>query len=614
MKIQGHVITIIFCLFALSVSAQELKVKSFEQDASDLSAQTYPRKDNNDTNCALVKVGFGKQGCLFEGGIMGSVENKTGEYWVYMPKGNRFLKVKHLDYSPLMVTFADYGVEKLESNRTYILTISAGEQASSQADAGGNFLALTVNPANAIVVIDGKMLSQESSGEYMPMLSYGEHSYEISAGGYVSKKGVFTINRDDVTKLSAILESSLAAVSVKVATSGAFIYIDKKQVGSDSWSGSLQDGMHLIEVKKDGYRSQQKSIQLTQQQKLSVKFDELVAITGNLSVSYKPIGADIYLDGTKVGQSPKVINSVLIGKHKIDVKQDGYRSNTQNVNVVEDKTQSISGVLEEIPIEASLSVDEKQGLVTLKKIKSSPKKDKIITIPVNDQKISMVYVEGGSFTMGATSEKDDKSNCLPTHQVTLSDYYIGLYEVTQSLWQAVMGSNPSRYQGNKLPVENVSWFDCQDFISKLNSLTGRNFRLPTEAEWEYAARGGNKSNGYTYSGSNNLDKVGWYIGNFHHVNDQSVGSNVGKLSPNELGIYDMSGNVSEWCQDWYGKYSSYPQTNPLGLISGEYRVARGGCGVPNACSASKQCTNFARYGGTPHTCECSRGFRLALSE
>lgn len=187
--------------------------------------------------------------------------------------------------------------------------------------------------------------------------------------------------------------------------------------------------------------------------------------------------------------------------------------------------------------------------------------------------IEMVRVEGGTFTMGATAEQasDAFSDELPTHKVTLSPFLIGKYEVSQTLWLAVMGENPSVNTGINLPVDNVTWNECQTFITKLNELTGKNFRLLTEAEWEYAARGGNKSKGYKYSGSNNLGDVAWYIDNSNNASHA-----MGTKAPNELGIYDMTGNVMEWVSDWKGSYSSGAQTNPTGPDSGTYRVNRGG--------------------------------------
>jgi formylglycine-generating enzyme required for sulfatase activity len=218
---------------------------------------------------------------------------------------------------------------------------------------------------------------------------------------------------------------------------------------------------------------------------------------------------------------------------------------------------------------------------------------------------NMVYVEGGTFTMGATSEQgsDAADDEKPAHQVTLSSFSIGKYEVTQEEWEAVMGSNPSDFKGAKRPVEQVSWEYCQEFIRKLNQLTGKKFRLPTEAEWEYAARGGNRSVGYKYAGSDNLGSVAWY-----EDNSGSETHPVGQKSPNELGLYDMSGNVWEWCQDWYGSYSSSSQTNPTGPNSGSDRVGRGGSWDINAGDCRSSFRNF----DSPSCRYNYLGLRLAL--
>lgn len=227
------------------------------------------------------------------------------------------------------------------------------------------------------------------------------------------------------------------------------------------------------------------------------------------------------------------------------------------------------------------------------------------TLTVNGIKYNMVWVEGGTFRMGATSEQgsDAYSDEKPAHSVTLSGYYIGKTEVTQALWKAVMGSKPSKFKGDNLPVEQVSWNDCQEFIRKLNALTGENFRLPTEAEWEFAYRGGNNSRGYKYSGSDNIDNVAWYNGNSGYKTHP-----VATMSPNELGIYDMTGNVSEWCADWYGNYSSGAQTNPKGPYNGSGRVYRGGCwfGIAGDCRSS------CRYGCSPDYRYYNFGLRLSL--
>ena len=180
---------------------------------------------------------------------------------------------------------------------------------------------------------------------------------------------------------------------------------------------------------------------------------------------------------------------------------------------------------------------------------------------------------------------------------------IGETEVTQELWKAVMGSNPSNFSGTNLPVEWVSWDDCQTFITKLNQLTGRNFRLPTEAEWEYAARGGQKSRGYKYAGSNALSDVAWYAENSSRETHP-----VKQKQANELGLYDMSGNVDEWCQDWYGSYSSNAQTNPTGPSSGSRRVSWGG----DWLSSASYCRIASRNNCSPGFRSCFVGFRVVL--
>lgn len=186
------------------------------------------------------------------------------------------------------------------------------------------------------------------------------------------------------------------------------------------------------------------------------------------------------------------------------------------------------------------------------------------------------------------------------HSVTLSSFYIGETVVTQALWKAIMGSNPSYIQGDILPVENVIWNDCQEFIHKLNQVTGKSFRLPTEAEWEYAARGGKRSKGYKYAGSNVIGDVAW-----HHGNSENKTHAVKTKLSNELGIFDMSGNVWEWCQDWMDSYNSEPQVDPSGPINGFYRVLRGG----SWCYGAWICRVSFRLWLKPNPWDAIAGFR-----
>ena len=446
-----------------SVFAQKLTVESFKLAGSDLTAQTQPRKDTNNYNCAVVKVLFVGDIIDFDGNIVKPVVKYTNETWVYMPQRSRQLKITTKDYLPLMVTFEDYGVDKLESNRTYVLTLVGNSQQQAQQS---QTLTIRYSPSIATVLVDNKMVNG-SNGVAQTTLPVGQHSYIVACNGYESEEGM--------VKLKASAPSNLQITLTK----------------------------------------------------------EVMATQSTVS---QPT----------VAQQPVVQPTV---------------TNSDNIS---------------IPVKDGISID-------------------------------MVRVEAGTFTMGATPEMDNPlDEEKPAHQVTLTnDYYIGKYEVTQALWQAVMGNNPSNFKGENLPVETVSWKDCQEFLIKLNRITGKTFRLPTEAEWEYAARGGNKSRGYQYSGSNNLSDVAW-----HTNNSGSKTHAVGSKQANELGIYDMTGNVWEWCQDWYGKYSSSSKTNPTGANSGSKRVGRGGSWIIN----SLVCRSSYRGYSSPDNRLNYVGLRLVLSE
>lgn len=234
--------------------------------------------------------------------------------------------------------------------------------------------------------------------------------------------------------------------------------------------------------------------------------------------------------------------------------------------------------------------------------------DGSVNVYVNDYVLKMLPVEGGTFKMGYDGKRGTFYHCEsaePAHKVTVGTFYLAQYEVTQQLWMTVMDSNPSKWQGNdSLPVESVSWNDVQVFIARLSQITGYRFRLPTEAEWEFAARGGNKGKGHLYPGtSKNLEDYAW-LG----VNSGNHTHPVGQKLPNELGLYDMAGNVWEWCNDWASDYTSAEQYNPQGPKTGENKIARGGCMISPAwgCSVSDRCWYLPDHGYGFY------GFRLAL--
>ena len=481
---------IILSVFAFlnTAMAQELMVKSFVLAPTDITAQTEGRKDLNGDACALVKISFVGDVADVEGNVIKPLVRRNNETWAFMTQESRQMKVVTKDYLPLMVTFGDYGIEKLQGNRTYVLTLTKPSGASETQQM--QTLTIRYSPINASVLVDNKFI-KASNGVAKTSLPIGQHSFVVACDGYESEEGT--------VKLKASAPSNLQITLSKEAAS-------TNQISQTTHPQQSQT---------------QRPVSQTQP----------VSSTASLSTSSTSLNA--------VGSST-------------------------------------SG--------------------------------SVITIPVkNGISIEMVKVEAGSFNMGATPEMENPYDSeKPVHRVTLTNnYYIGKYEVTQALWQAVMGSNPSYFKGDDLPVEQVSWNDCQDFISKLNAMTGKRFRLPSEAEWEYAARGGKKSRGYQYSGSNTLGDVAWYYGNSGPKTHA-----VGTKQPNELGIYDMTGNVSEWCQDRYGDYSGVPQTNPTGSVDGKFRVNRGGSWMFFA----RFCRSSFHSSNSSDDREEYLGLRLVLSE
>lgn len=534
----------VFFLVVSSVYSQELTIKSFKVITGDLSAQTQPRKDLNDKNCALVKVQFVGGISEIEGNVITPLIKHGNETWVYMPQGSRQMKVLTQSFLPVMVTFADYGIEKLESNRTYVLILTKPMSIIEQKKQA---LIIKYSPSSATVLVDNKMV-RGTNGVAKVVLPVGQHSYIVASDGYESEEGT--------VKLKAAAPSNLQITL-------------SKETNTISTSTNDVATQHIV-------RNQ------------IVKFSgKVVDINGQ-----PVIGAVVEETGTK-----NISVTDIDGNFIIKAKSSSITVTVTFLGCVPKQVKLTEGTKEEITL-----IEE-----TYKKQPSSSASS--ITIPVKDGiSIEMVKVEGGTFMMGATPEmKNSWTEERPIHQVTLTnDYYIGKYEVTQSLWCALMDNNPSYFKGDNLPVEQVSWDDCQKFINKLNDITGRKFRLPTEAEWEYAARGGKKSRGYQYSGSNKISDVAWYSSNSEHKTQP-----VGLKLANELGLYDMSGNVDEWCFDRFGFYSALSQTNPLGADDGICRVYRGGSWEQTAgfCRSSDR-SNY----GTSKNRIYNLGFRLALSE
>lgn len=488
---------------------------------------------------------------------------------------------------------------------------------------------VTSTPSGALVFLDEKQVGQTPLT--LDRIASGSHSLRLQAPQYAVERRNVSVADGQTANVAVTLAARFAEITVQ-APQGAVVTVDGDRKGSGTLSWRQSEGLCDIVVSMAGHRDARRQLEVVAGRAQTVQLTPQ-PIYGSASVDSDLMDAEIWIDGKQYGVTPNVVERLLVGSHTLVLKKSGYADLQQQFSVEEGKEASLS-----VKLPAGRSVQftsEKPGMQIIvdgKKLGTTPLtavvgighhsvsamrggdiidvrdlditsagapltmafRDFNHTFTVNGVQFTMVEVGGGTFTMGATSEQgsDAWDEEKPAHEVTLSDYYIGQTEVTQALWEAVMGSNPSDSKGGNLPVERVSWDDCQVFIQKLNQLTGKQFRLPTEAEWEYAARGGRKSRGYKYAGGNNIDSVAWCDGNSGNETHP-----VATKQANELGIYDMSGNVLEWCSDWCGDYTSSSQSDPQGSSSGSFRVIRGGCyyNFARNCRVSYRISNTLDY-------------------
>ena len=593
--------TILLLLVGAVSSSGQLKfhVASFGEDQFDLAArdERFKKIDGSGSLYAIIKVsGDDLKEYMFDFGNMNHlVEEHNGKLWVYVQKNAKMVTIMRKGYT----TIDKYDLHTtIEAGKTYVMQLSAqGPVIYTQ------MVMFQTEPkvVGAMVTVqrEGDGSTKElfgatgATGGVAKSLEFGTYTYEVMAENYHNTEGRFTLNNQSETHLEKVaLRSNGANVTLSVA-SNAEIYVNGEKRGTSSWTGLLRAGNYQVECRQQNHKSSSQTITVTEGEDCTVTLTPPTPITGVLSVTSEPLGAAIMVDGKDYGVTPRNITGMIIGQHAVMLSLDGYNDEQTTVEVKENETTDIS-----------LTLMGGANKITTA-VRSLPKENKTFT--VNGVSFEMVFVEGGTFQMGVTSNDPNRRDEMPVHNVTLSSYHIGQTEVTQALWTAVMGSNPSDMKGDNLPVEGVSWNECQTFIKKLNKMTGQKFRLPTEAEWEYAARGGNKSKGYHYSGSNTLDDVAWY-----EYNSGRETHPVATKLPNELDIYDMSGNAVEWCQDWYDEnyYTSSPGINPTGPSSGSYRVTRGS-GVyywGGGCRVSTRRDDPPKYRTQ------GVGLRLALSE
>lgn len=528
-------------------------------------------------------------------------------------------------------------------------------------------LVIDASPAEAEVFIDDELVGK---GRVTMNVTIGMgHRYRVACEDYFPEDGVVELSVKETKEIKVALEPSFGWITVTSQPSAADVFVDGRNFGKTPLSkAKIKRGPHRVEVKKTGYSSVVKLVKIsagvTNTELDSIMLEAKEVKFGGLTIMSKPEGADVTIDGEKMGQTPMTIDDIIIGNHDVELNYKGYFPITQSIVVIENDTTVVN--LELIkgqdvmiitdkkrdkifidgklfgfsPLKTILTVGSHDLVVVrggngenltelmngnntafCKKTLTVNKSESMITeeikIPVYSQTITvegvsfdMIAVEGGTFMMGV-----DKQN-----QMTVADFSIGKYEVTEALWNAVMKDvDEKTITGENMPVAYVNWYDAIEFCNRLSEKcelkpyyiiekNGDNisvicdaksdgFRLPTEAEWEYAARGGNKSKNYLYSGAHNIYNVAWFSLNSGDkellqseveiyddkdsynqrirksekiykimTKNNNRAHSVGLKSPNELGIYDMSGNLAEWCYENVGGAGAF----------GYDRIMRGG--------------------------------------
>jgi len=588
--------------------------------------------------------------------------NKTGE-----------IVIKHMGDCTFKLPY------KLEGHKIYVLTL--GMETAT--------LVIRTIPTNAEIYIDNQKVG---TGEAISAVSIGgEHRYRVVCEDYYTKEGVVVFNQREEKSINVELEPNYGFITIKTEPSGAEVYVDNTKVGTTPYMmKKITLGNHVVELRKTGYEIYANMVTVNKGE-INVQMENIVlalekVVMGTMFVGSSPEDADIFVDGDYKGRTPQTFE-IKTGQHQVKVSKPGYSSSLRTVVVNEGIVANVNMYLQvgrEISIstgasgdmvyvdgeyigESPLTTMMSYGQHEVKAVRDNKTATQAImveqsggttsvelsfelknfTCKVNGLSFDMIAVKGGTFTMGCTSEQgaDCSDNEKPAHRVTVSDYYIGKYEVTvaqfeefvsetgyktdaekagfsnmikkvndKGQWTEVKGvnwrcdgqGNIRKSSENNHPVMYVSWNDAKAFCEWLRAKTGQNFRLPTEAEWEYAARGGNKSRGFKYAGSNNRNDVD------HNVSYSDEGSNtepVGSKAPNELGIYNMTGNVIELCCDWYGDYSNEKQTDPIGANNGIKVITRGGGYI----YVDKDLRVTRRMSVYPQAARLANGFRLAIN-
>ncbi|MDD3858958.1 MAG: SUMF1/EgtB/PvdO family nonheme iron enzyme [Bacteroidales bacterium] len=532
-----------------------------------------------------------------------------------------------------------------------------------------NFGSISVSSSpesGADVLLDGKPTGQKTPCTLTEVLS-GSHRITIKKTMYYDAWQEVTVEDGKTTNASLSMNPAYGELNISTNPSSD-IYINDVKVGSGTYSVRKSSGFYTVEARKDKHSPDSKKVEVTDGQTVPVALAP-VPQYGILKISTNPPDVEIYIDGVKKGTTPTTIRQLLVGDYNIELRMQGYASYTAKITIKHNETTEISETLQNgmqvsitsTPVGATIEIDGvssgktpysgnlsfgnhtvkltnnakvvnesisvTQGGKTSWSFNVSETKD--FTETVSGVNIEMVAIKGGTFTMGSPASEADRGSDETQHQVTVSDFYMGKYEVTFEQYDAFCTATgrekprDSSWGRGKRPVINVSWDDATAYCEWLSKQTGKTYRLPTEAEWEYACRGGASTTSSTsvasasapFNTGNCLSATqANYNGNYPYGNCskgeyRQKTMPVGSFSANAFGLYDMHGNVWEWCSDWYGDYSTSAQTNPKGSAQGSSRVDRGGSWY----SSAQYCRSAYRNSYRPGNSDYNLGFRLVVS-
>jgi len=626
----------IIVLQTLSLQAQDITEMRVVGSGQYLPSELIDKNitDANGDVSAAVMIVSDLDGLSYDSndGVV-KTNRKSGEDIVFLSPGERVLKVYKSGYKRLQIILNNYGIN-LKSGQMWKLEITGDKQT------GLIPINIITEPSGAEIFIDG--VSKGTGTTFQ--VSEGEHEVKVVLKGREIKTEKINVTSNNILFKYSLPVAQPNVVTIKSIPSGATIYLNDAEIGKTPKQKFLLSGIYKLTIQKSGYLTITKEIEIKKGEANELSFN-LEKNSGILIIHTKPQDAIVKINKEKRILPSNNIVELAPGDYLLEIEADGFIGQSEVVTIELGKTITKEYSLRERVGSMQFSIDPYTAQVNLFKegklieqwkglkildslrvgiytIKAKAKGYKTYTTEFeikenkntivdgkmeegSDLEGDIVFVKGGTFDMGSNDgELDEK----PIHEVTISDFYIGKYEVTfegyDRFCEATGKEKPDDKgwgRGNR-PVINVNWFDAVTYCEWLSKETGQKFRLPTEAEWEYAARGGNKSKGYVYSGSNNIDKVAWYRNNSSNRTHE-----IGIKQPNELGVYDMSGNVWEWCSDWYDEhyYSKSPSDDPKGPSNGTNRVLRGGSWHLD----DNYCRSANRVGSVPDFTFVDLGFR-----